>query len=1177
MAFLVEQQVQQSFSSRQGFRAILLGSIAVLSILLFSCETVNPYENPDVSGIELTPIGIDTGDSLSIFCTKQIKVDLLVREHLKAYRISAPGNHLWGNPDSLVTSDQFPDHSHSFSVSYADTGRHIIRAEAIRSRGDTVAVEVPIYLYSPMHQKSVECILGDQVQLFTNEVCDEDIAYVWKIGTDTFFSSNPFTIVKPTKEFIGSGALWAQSAAVRSPVHVFDAVITKSSQFTLVVLGSDGSEATTEVQVPENGTKIGARVIGDLSQLERVTVDGRVFQDFTSYTDSIELWTDITPPAGSVRPATISYASRTGSQGSRTIVLRRMEKPPQFDPKLEIRYPSEGDTTRNASLAVLAHISGTEAWDLYSVELVVNGLPLNNTLPTVNRSVWESGLVDVVVGRNTIEARLYRDDSLISSDNVSFTRIIDSALSVKIVQIKGMSVPEDSILVFDDPLLEVGVEASPVSKIQTVLVNEVAAMARNGLHFAEIEGEPDGKEITIIATAKSSGQSVMDSVTVMYNRAPEWGEIEFPAEILAGETVTIHASATDKDDDRVLLYCTVKKEGNDLDSPEFSDNEARWHVPSDSGLYEIVLSADDGYENIDTTIYRYITLPDESRTVSFQADSSVSEESESPSRIAVILSRAGDEPITVDYQRHVAGTTTDGRIVFDPGNTTSEIVYEYPDNFLAGGDETVLFTLQPNPGSHVELGQNGSTHKLIIRDDDFILTIESSVGGMVTLNPAPRGEEKTYKRGTRVTLTAEPDPGYRFSSWSGDPVDEHSGNRAEVTMNTSKTVRAVFTQTTQPVDKPVIASQPKDTTVEVGDTATFVLAAEGESLEFQWYRGEQKIGTSKSSYTTPAAEQANDGDRYHCVVSNEGGVVVSDTAVLTVIPRPIEPPVITSGPRDQTVSVGNQAVFTVEANGDGPLIYSWIHNGNPVTNVSDKTLTTSALEAGNDGDLYQCIVSNEGGADTSRVATVRVLVPVPVDSVWVDDFENVPKGTSLCAHATWSAAGNSANCDKIVVRERDGGNVVTVQANDANALFTKVPKGSNRVRFSWRWRYEDTKANVVVGPIGSPGSTNAPTDAYRVRIESQGSKWKAAGTGDAARGAWPKISVGVWYYMQLDLNFETNLYSLSYATSPDDEVIVLVEGEGMAGVGPCEYIMIETGGGSSTAWIDDMRWETKAD
>ena len=1154
-----------------------MGSIAVFSILFFSCETVNPYQDPDVSGIELTPVGIDTGDSLSIFCTKQIKVDLLVREHLEAYRISATGNHLWGSADSLVTSDQFPDHSHSFSVSYADTGRHIIRAEAIRSRGDTVAVEVPIYLYSPLHQKSVECILGDQVQLFTNELCDEDIEYVWKIGADTFFSSNPFTIVKPTTEFIGSGALWAQSSVVRSPVHVFDAMISKSSQFTLVVLGPDGSEATTEVLIPENGTKIGARVIGDLSQLERVTVDGKVFQDFSSHTDSIELWTDVAPLSGSVRPATISYASRTGSQGSRTIVLRRMEKPPQSDPKIEIRYPSEGDTVRNAELAVRAQISGTEEWDLCSVELFVNGHPLNKTLPTVNGSAWESGLVDVVVGQNTIEARLYQDDSLISSDNVSLTRIIDSVLSVKIVQIEGMSVPEDSILVFDDPMLEVGVEASPESKIQSVLVNRVTAMPRNGLYFVEVEGEPDAKEITIIATVKSSVDSVMDAVTVIYNRAPEWDEIELPAEILAGETITIHASATDKDDDKVHLYCTVKKEGDALDSLEFSDNEARWHVPSDSGLYEIVLSADDGYENIDTTIYRYIALPDESRTVSFQADSSVSEESENSSRIVVILGRACDEPITVDYQRHVADAITDGRIVFDPGNTKSEIVYEYPDNFSAGGDKTVLFTLEPNPGSHVELGQNGSTHKLIIRDDDFTLTIESSEGGVVTLNPAPRGEEKTYKKGTRVTLTAQPDPGYRFSSWSGDPVDEHSGYTANVTMDTSKTIRAIFTQTTQSVEKPEITSQPGDTTVEVGSSAFFAVAADGESLEFQWYRGEQKIGTSRASYTTPAVEQANDGDRYYCVVSNAGGAVVSDTAVLTVVSRPIAAPEITLGPQDQTVSVGNQAVFTVEATGDGPLTYSWIHNGNPVTKVSEMTFTTAALEAGNDGDLYQCIVSNEGGADTSRVATVRVLVPVPVDSVWVEGFENTAKGTSLCALATWSASGNPANCDKVVVRDRDGGNVVTVQANDAVAIFTRVPKGSDRVRFSWRWRYEDTEANVVVGPVWSAGDIGDAVDAYRVRVESQGSKWKVAGTGSAAGGAWPRIDAGVWYYMQLDLNFETNLYSLSYAASPDEETMALVEGETMAGVGPCEHIMIESGGAGSIVWIDDLKWETKND
>jgi hypothetical protein len=65
-------------------------------------------------------------------------------------------------------------------------------------------------------------------------------------------------------------------------------------------------------------------------------------------------------------------------------------------------------------------------------------------------------------------------------------------------------------------------------------------------------------------------------------------------------------------------------------------------------------------------------------------------------------------------------------------------------------------------------------------------SVNPSGAGIVTLNPAGG----TYNAGTAVTLTATPNSGYTFSSWSGDLTG--STNPAQITMDGNKTVTAVF-------------------------------------------------------------------------------------------------------------------------------------------------------------------------------------------------------------------------------------------------------------------------------------------------------------------------------------------------------------------------------------------------
>jgi len=72
----------------------------------------------------------------------------------------------------------------------------------------------------------------------------------------------------------------------------------------------------------------------------------------------------------------------------------------------------------------------------------------------------------------------------------------------------------------------------------------------------------------------------------------------------------------------------------------------------------------------------------------------------------------------------------------------------------------------------------------------YTLTVNIVGSGSVTKSP----DQTTYTHGTVVQLTATADPGWTFSSWSGDLTG--STNPDSVTMDGDKTVTATFTQDT---------------------------------------------------------------------------------------------------------------------------------------------------------------------------------------------------------------------------------------------------------------------------------------------------------------------------------------------------------------------------------------------
>ena len=170
---------------------------------------------------------------------------------------------------------------------------------------------------------------------------------------------------------------------------------------------------------------------------------------------------------------------------------------------------------------------------------------------------------------------------------------------------------------------------------------------------------------------------------------------------------------------------------------------------------------------------------------------------------------------------------------------------------------------------------------------------------------------------------------------------------------------------------PSITTQPANTTVNVGQTATFRLRAIGSPpLHYQWRKNGANIpGATNSSYTTPPTVAADNGSLFSVVVSNGAGSVTSNNATLTVT----TPPTITTQPADRTVRAGLGAKFSVMATGTAPLHYQWTKNGANISGATKASYTTPPTTAGDNGAHFAVTVSNLTGSVTRNIVTLTVL------------------------------------------------------------------------------------------------------------------------------------------------------------------------------------------------------------
>ncbi|MGD0057914.1 MAG: immunoglobulin domain-containing protein [Verrucomicrobiia bacterium] len=179
-------------------------------------------------------------------------------------------------------------------------------------------------------------------------------------------------------------------------------------------------------------------------------------------------------------------------------------------------------------------------------------------------------------------------------------------------------------------------------------------------------------------------------------------------------------------------------------------------------------------------------------------------------------------------------------------------------------------------------------------------------------------------------------------------------------------------------DPPTIITQPQDTTVLPGDTATFTVEAGGsEPLSYQWYfNTSTPVAGGTDSTLTLTNVQSGAAGLYSVVVSNLAGSTTSSNAMLNVNTNPVAP-MFTSEPASQVVLAGSTATLTSSADGTAPISYQWYLNNVPISGATSSTLTLPNVQTTADGSYY-VTASNSVGMATSTTAFLTVTPTVPV-------------------------------------------------------------------------------------------------------------------------------------------------------------------------------------------------------
>jgi hypothetical protein len=241
---------------------------------------------------------------------------------------------------------------------------------------------------------------------------------------------------------------------------------------------------------------------------------------------------------------------------------------------------------------------------------------------------------------------------------------------------------------------------------------------------------------------------------------------------------------------------------------------------------------------------------------------------------------------------------------------------------------------------------------------------------------------------------------------------------------TSRTVRLML-------DEPLrITRQPTSLTAVVGETVVFAVETNRPGAVTYYWRNDGVTVSpwpyQSSTHTISAVTAADHGSIFDVVIRGpHGQELISESVTLSVIDNP---PDIIQQPVDAYATVGQSAIFRVEATGNLPLRYQWYVNDDPVDAQDHDILSLPITSLSSHGARIHVVVSNARGSVTSDTVTLAVgFAPAVIQSD--PDVVAEIHGDSVVLHP------------RAIVSNGDRKNILYAWSQVSGDTLTQVPSG----------------------------------------------------------------------------------------------------------------------------------------
>ena len=393
-------------------------------------------------------------------------------------------------------------------------------------------------------------------------------------------------------------------------------------------------------------------------------------------------------------------------------------------------------------------------------------------------------------------------------------------------------------------------------------------------------------------------------------------------------------------------------------------------------------------------------------------------------------------------------------------------------------------------------------YNALVKIMGFSLTVNYVGQGLVSKMPA----QIAYPNGAIVNLTAFADPGWAFTSWSGDL--NGSANSENITMNTNKTVTAIFSQ----MYKLTISANHGTTTPPAGD---------------HWY----VAGTNVTISASPPTESA--GERFSWLNWTGAGFSSyngpNNTIVVTMNSSVTESAfwkheyklTLSSNPGTTTPSIGEH----------------WYEAGTPVT--------VTALPPTQSEDTRNTWAGWTGSGTNSYTGSINPIVvtmnsPVTQSALWNIDYKltiTTNLGTTQPLPGEyWFSAGTAVSVEttpplaqtgvQYVCLGWTGTGSVTATGNNSNIEF--IINSPSTISWTWKTQYYLTVISTY-GTTSGAGWYDSDTSAHAAisptnvivadGIQYAFSGWSGNASGSASTSNPilmdnPKTATATWSYIQ---------------------------------------------------------------